>query len=224
MTSNAEVQRPRARAARRRHAADAEHLVAVALLDLDVVARRASPGRASTPARRRRTGCPARAAASASGYVPILLATSPLAAMRSAPTTTASARPAGDHRRPGAVDDDLVVDAELGRARTPSAASPAAAAGSRRRSPTRRCPARAARARCRARCPTRRTPARRCCSGCARAGDRAAQLLEQVGAAVRRGPGSSRTSSSHDRRRPRRRRRRRPRRAGRRPGARPTTG
>ena len=38
-------------------------------------------------------GTPARAAASASGYVPILLAVSPLAAIRSAPTTTTSARP-----------------------------------------------------------------------------------------------------------------------------------
>jgi len=38
-------------------------------------------------------GIPARRAASASEYVPILLATSPLAATRSAPTTTASAMP-----------------------------------------------------------------------------------------------------------------------------------
>jgi len=38
-------------------------------------------------------GMPAWRAASASEYVPILLATSPLAATRSAPTTTASAIP-----------------------------------------------------------------------------------------------------------------------------------
>ena len=38
-------------------------------------------------------GMPARAAASANGYVPILLATSPLAATRSAPTITTSTRP-----------------------------------------------------------------------------------------------------------------------------------
>ena len=90
------------------------HLGRVPLLDLDagpggVSVSTVDSGAATT------NGMPARAAASASGYVPTLLATSPLAAIRSAPTTTASTRPR-------AISDGRRRRRRPGRS-TPSAAS-----------------------------------------------------------------------------------------------------
>ena len=70
------------------------HLGRVALLDRDLRAARASRGRRSSSARRRRTGSRGGARSTASPYVPILFAVSPLAAIRSAPVNTASTSPA----------------------------------------------------------------------------------------------------------------------------------
>ncbi len=110
-------------------------------------------------------GMPAARAASASPYVPTLLATSPLAATRSQPTITASTAPAGDQPRRGRVDDQLVRDVQAGELVGRRAAPPGAAAATRWRARSRACRARPARRSPRAPSRGRARRARPCCSG-----------------------------------------------------------
>ena len=126
--------------------------------------RSRSRDRSSTRARRRRTGSDDGAAATARPYVPILFATSPFAAMRSAPTITRSTspRPISAAAAPSAIErrvdaEPVALPHREARAlqQRPRLVDPQPRAGG---------PLRTRRARRRARCRSPRTRARRCCS------------------------------------------------------------